>query len=592
MDGINLIILVCAGLAVASVFTSVLAFRFGAPLLLIFLGIGLAAGEDGIGGIVFADVPTAFLIGSAALSVILFDSGFHTSLKSYRQAAVPAVTLATFGVLVTTGLVALPAHFLLGLEWPVAFLMGTILSSTDAAALFFLLRVGGITIRDRVRSTLEVESGTNDPVAIFLALTLTAMLTGHQSGGWVHILAHLMVEGGGGVLMGLLGGATIIAVVNRMKLDPGLAPVAVMGLAVTIFGLTNELGGSGFLAAYLAGLVAGNAKLQGIGGLRRFQDGITWLAQIAMFVTLGLLATPSQFPKEFTLAGLLAVALTFLARPVAVFLCLSPFGFGKRERLFIAWVGLRGAVSILLGMVPMLGGVPHATVFFDVAFMVVVASLTVQGWTVRPLARWLGLIVPEKAGPVDRMEVDLPGLSDRELVAYVLHPDSPVAQGRPLPRWARPVLVRRAGKIKSVPGPLQAGDRVYLLVALNQVPLLDKLFGRMKENLEDDASLYGDFIIGPEITIQSLREAYDLPLGSELDGSTVSELFRREFRLDLEEGDRVHLGPIDLIVREMREGRIVTVGLSLDPRPPMGWEKVKVLLEKRFKRSRPPIASA
>jgi len=277
---------------------------------------------------------------------------------------------------------------------------------------------------------------------------------------------------------------------------------------------------------------------------------------------------------------------------VAVFLCLSPFGFGKRERLFIAWVGLRGAVSILLGMVPMLGGVPHASVFFDVAFMVVVASLTVQGWTVRPLARWLGLIVPEKAGPVDRMEVDLPGLADRELVAYVLHPDSPVAQGRPLPRWARPVLVRRAGKIKSVPGPLQAGDRVYLLVALNQVPLLDKLFGRMKENLEDDASLYGDFIIGPEITIQSLREAYDLPLGSELDGSTVSELFRREFRLDLEEGDRVHLGPIDLIVREMREGRIVTVGLSLDPRPPVGWEKVKMLLEKRFKRSRPPAISA
>jgi cell volume regulation protein A len=592
MDGINLIILVCAGLAVASVFTSVLAFRFGAPLLLIFLGIGLVAGEDGIGGIAFADVPTAFLIGSAALSVILFDSGFHTNLKSYRQAAAPAITLATLGVLITTGLVALPAHYLLGLEWPVAFLMGTILSSTDAAALFFLLRVGGITIRDRVRSTLEVESGTNDPVAIFLALTLTAMLTGHQSGGWVHILAHLMVEGGGGVLMGLLGGAAIIAVVNRMKLDPGLAPVAVMGLAVTIFGLTNELGGSGFLAAYLAGLVAGNAKLQGIGGLRRFQDGITWLAQIAMFVTLGLLATPSQFPKEFTLAGLLAVALTFLARPVAVFLCLSPFGFGKRERLFIAWVGLRGAVSILLGMVPMLGGVPHASVFFDVAFMVVVASLTVQGWTVRPLARWLGLIVPEKAGPVDRMEVDLPGLADRELVAYVLHPDSPVAQGRPLPRWARPVLVRRAGKIKSVPGPLQAGDRVYLLVALNQVPLLDKLFGRMKENLEDDASLYGDFIIGPEITIQSLREAYDLPLGSELDGSTVSELFRREFRLDLEEGDRVHLGPIDLIVREMREGRIVTVGLSLDPRPPVGWEKVKMLLEKRFKRSRPPAISA
>ena len=592
MDGINLIILVCAGLAVASVFTSVLAFRFGAPLLLLFLGIGLAAGEDGIGGIKFADVPTAFLIGSAALSVILFDSGFHTSLKSYRQAAAPAVTLATIGVLVTTSLVALPAHWLLGMDWPMALLMGTILSSTDAAALFFLLRVGGITIRDRVRSTLEVESGTNDPVAIFLALTLTAILTGHQSGGWGQIILHLIMEGGGGVLMGLLGGVAIIAVVNRMKLDPGLTPVAVMGLAVTVFGLTNAIGGSGFLAAYLAGLVAGNAKLHGVGGLRRFQDGITWLAQIAMFVTLGLLATPSQFPSELGMAGLLAAALTFLARPAAVFLCLSPFGFGKRERVFISWVGLRGAVSILLGMVPMLGGVPQASVFFDVAFLVVVASLLVQGWTVRPLAHWLGLIVPEKAGPVDRMEVDLPGLADREMVAYVLHPDSPVAQGRPLPRWARPVLVRRAGKIKSVPDDLQAGDRVYLLVAPNQVPLLDKLFGRMKEDLEEDASLYGDFIIGPEITVQALREAYDLPLGSDHDSATVSDLFRREFRQDLEEGDRVHLGPVDLIVREMRDGRIVAVGLSLDPRPPVGWEKVKVMLEKRLAKRRAGASSS
>jgi len=174
----------------------------------------------------------------------------------------------------------------------------------------------------------------------------------------------------------------------------------------------------------------------------------------------------------------------------------------------------------------------------------------------------------------------------------VLHPDSPVAQGRPLPRWARPVLVRRAGKIKSVPDDLQAGDRVYLLVAPNQVPLLDKLFGRMKEDLEEDASLYGDFIIGPEITVQALREAYDLPLGSDHDSATVSDLFRREFRQDLEEGDRVHLGPVDLIVREMRDGRIVAVGLSLDPRPPVGWEKVKVMLEKRLAKRRAGASSS
>jgi len=587
MDGINLIILVCAGLAVISVFTSVLAFRFGAPLLLIFLGIGLAAGEDGIGHIHFADVPTAFLIGSAALSVILFDSGFHTPLRSYRLAAAPAITLATVGVFVTTGLVAIPAHYLLHLDWPVALLMGTILSSTDAAALFFLLRTGGITIRDRVRSTLEVESGTNDPVAILMAMTLTSLLTGHDTGSWWQLALHLALEAGGGVLFGILGGLGIIAVVNRLKLDPGLTPVAVMGLAVTIFALTNTVGGSGFLAAYIAGLVAGNAKLHAVGSLRRFQDGITWLAQIAMFVTLGLLATPSEFPSQLGMAGILAAALTFLARPVAVFLCLTPFGFGKRERLFIGWVGLRGAVSILLGMVPLLGGVANGGMFFNIAFMVVVASLLVQGWTVRPLARWLGLIVPEKAGPVDRMEVELPGLFDRELVSYVIDPDSAVARGHALPRWARPLLVRRNGKLKTIFSQLLAGDRVYLLVAHSQVSMLDKLFSRMRDEWEEDAQLYGDFALTPDMTGKLLREMYDLPLPPELDGVTLAEMFRREFRTDLEVGDRLHMGPVDMIMREMdAEGKIVSVGISLDPRPPRGWEKLWVRLAKRFPKHR------
>ena len=198
MHDIDLIILVCAGLTVASVLTSVIAFRVGAPLLLLFLAIGLVAGENGPGGIVFNDAPLAYLIGSAALAVILFDSGFHTRLSSYRHAAAPAIVLATAGVVATVGIVAAAAHMLLGLAWASALLIGTILSSTDAAALFFLLRVGGTTIRDRVRSTLEVELGTNDPVAIFLTLTLVAVLSGSESGNWPTLVARLVWQAGGG----------------------------------------------------------------------------------------------------------------------------------------------------------------------------------------------------------------------------------------------------------------------------------------------------------------------------------------------------------------------------------------------------------
>ena len=580
MDGINVIILVCAGLAIASVFTSVLAFRAGAPLLLFFLLVGLMAGRGGPGGIVFASAPNAYLIGSAALAIILFDSGFHTSLKSYRHAALPAISLATIGVTVTAGLVALPGHFLLGLDWPRAALLGTILSSTDAAALFFLLRVGGITIRDRVRSTLEVESGTNDPMAIFLTLTLVDLIVAqHDMSAWL-LPFRLIIQAGVGVGLGLMGGALIIAVVNRIRLEPGLYPVVVVGLAVTIFALSNLLGGSGFLSAYLAGLVAGNARLQSSGAIRRFQEGITWLAQIAMFVTLGLLADPSQFSKVAWPGVILATVLIFIARPIAVVLCLLPFRFSRRENAFMSWVGLRGAVSILLALVPVVGGVSDANVLFDVSFLVVVASLAIQGWTVRPLARLLGLIVPERSGPADRVAVDLPGLADRELVAYVLHPDSPVAEGRALPRWARPVLVRRGETVRSAPGQLQAGDRVYLLVTHAQVALLDVLFGRRREDSDADARLYGDFAIAPDATVKSLREAYDLPLDSRDDTETLSSLFRREFRSDLEIGDRLKLGPVDLIVREMAEGRITSVGIALEPTAPpqTGWGRVTARL--------------
>jgi len=570
MHDADLILLLCAGLTVISVLTSVVALRVGAPLLLLFLAIGLVAGENGPGGIVFDDAPAAYLIGSAALAVILFDSGFHTKLASYRHAAAPAIALATFGVAATVAVVAAAAHWLVHLPWVSSLLLGTVLSSTDAAALFFLLRVGGITIRDRVRSTLEVESGTNDPLAIFLTLTLVSVTSAGWGGDWIDLALKLLWQAIGGVLFGGVGGIAIVALVNRVRLEPGLTPVVVIAFTVALFALTNEVGASGFLAAYLAGLVAGNARLQSVGTLRRFQDGVTWLAQIAMFVTLGLLATPSQFPAVLIPSLILAGVLIFVARPAAVALVLLPFPFTLRERAFIAWVGLRGAVSILLALVPVLGAVPGAETLFDIAFVVVVASLIVQGWSVRPLARALRLIVPGTMAPTGRVEIDLPGLADHEIVTYRLPPGGAIAKGRELPRWARPVLMRRDGQVITAPRQFQAGDQVYFLATPSQVPLLDKLLSETSDEADAESTLYGDFAIGASVTFRALREAYGLPASVADEAATLAELFEREFGRDIELGDRLHLGPVDLIVREILDGRILSVGIALEPAPQRG----------------------
>lgn len=573
MEGLNLVILVVSGLTVVAVFSSLVALKAGAPLLLTFLAIGVAAGMAGVDFAGLADPSSVFLLGSAALATILFDSGFQTRFSSYRNAAAPAIALSTAGVAVSAAVMALPAHWIFGFGWMESLLLGTVLSSTDAAAVFFLLRVGGITIRDRVRSMLEIESGTNDPVAVLFSVTLIGLIVDPGAGGAdastlgtvLAFLGELALQAGLGVVFGIGGGLVIIAVVNRVRMEHGLYPVLVIALALLFFALSNALGGSGFLTAYLAGLVAGNTTMNPSGAIRRFQDGLTWIAQIAMFVSLGLLARPAEFAAILGPGLVLAGVLIFVARPVAVYLCLTPFGYGWPERLFTAWVGLRGAVSILLALMPVVSGVPLGGTYFALSFVVVVTSLALQGWTVRPMARWLGLIVPETRGPVDRMEVDLPGIADRELIAYDLHADSPVARGKALPRWARPLLVRRNGRVKAAPRSFLAGDRVYLLAAPSQVPLLDTLFGRPIEARDKDVSLDGDFTVGADARLGMLCQTYGLPLEPKDTQISLADLFRREFRSDIEIGDRLHLGPVDLIVTGMNQGAIVEVGIALDP---------------------------
>ena len=561
--------LIAASLVLASVMTSALAFRFGAPLLLVYLAVGLLAGEDGL-GIAYDDAESAYLIGSLALAIILFDSGYDTKLKSFRQAAGPALTLATVGVGFTAALVGVAAHLVFGLPWLEAFLLGAIVGSTDAAAVFFLLRVGGITIRDHVRSTLEVESGSNDPMAIFLTLMLVELLltTGPENSLWQEFFQGFLAQIGLGATLGLMGGYAIVAGANRITLEGALYPIGVISAAVCLFGLVGMLGGSGFLAVYVAGLVAGNSRVPGYSGLRRFLGGLTWIAQIAMFLTLGLFATPSEFLDIAVPSVMIALALIFFCRPLAVWLCLLPFRYQRNETAFVSWVGLRGAVSILLGIIPLAGGLANGQLLFNAAYIIVLTSLLVQGWTVGPMARGLGLIVPLRLGPVDRLGLDLPGRSDHELLMYRVVESSPVLRGERLPRWARPSLVVRDGRSMrfQYAGRLQEDDLVYMFVAPQYISLLDRLFASPRELSGDDTEFFGKFRLDPTKPLAALVEAYGLDSVPErYHGDTIAAFMVQRLGGSAEVGDRVTCGAVDLIVRETRgEGEISEVGLAIE----------------------------
>ncbi|WP_434711407.1 potassium/proton antiporter [Rhizobium sp. YTUHZ045] len=569
MEAFYIVVLVATALVLLAAFSSLLAFRFGAPLLLLFLMIGLAAGVDGL-GIEFSNNYLAYILGSIALAVILFDSGFGTPMQAFRLAAVPSLTLASVGVLITASLFAVAAMWLLNFTWLEGLLLGSIVASTDAAAVFFLLRIGGINIRDKVRSTLEVESGTNDPMAIFLTIALVEVLASGERYAGINIgmLAMFVQQMGLGVILGLLGGMMIVLIVSRLDTDRGLTPIFVLALALLVFSFAGAVGGSGFLAVYVAGIYAGNRRMQALGTIKRFQDGMTWLAQIIMFLVLGLLATPSQFPAIVIPAILLALFLIFIARPLAIWLSLLPFDYTQQEIGFVAWVGLRGAVSILLAIMPILGGLENGQLFFNTAFIIVLVSLLVQGWTIKPIAKKLGLIIPPRIGAVDKVEVDLPGAANHELLSYRVIKDSPVLRGERIPRWATPSLVIRDGKSMryQYAGRLRENDLIYLFIVPSYSRLLDRLFASRAPVDEDDAEFFGAFALSPARPAADLDAAYGPGLLNESEkGLTIAELMRQRLGGKADYADRVRLGSIILIVRDLDEhDHITSVGMSLE----------------------------
>ncbi|HUL89300.1 MAG TPA: potassium/proton antiporter [Pseudolabrys sp.] len=565
LDTVSLAILLGSLLVLAGILSSLIALRFGAPLLLVFLLVGMMAGEGGPGGIKFDDVGTAYTVGSIALALILFDGGLRTRFASFRNVLGPAVALATVGVLITALLTAPIAKFVLGIGWIPALLLGAVVASTDAAAVFFLINARGLRLRSRVRAVLEVESGTNDPFAVFLALLLVEiLLVGDQS--WSHAMVTFLRDAIFGCVIGFAGGQIIALVLNRLVLAQGLHAPFVAVSALVVFAFANAVHASGFLAVYLAGLVVGNKQTRAHNSVVAFLDAATWLAQIVMFMLLGLLAWPHRL--AYTLLGAIAVALVLMlvARPVAVFLCLAPFKFQMNEKIFISWVGLRGAVGIFLASIPLLVGLPGAYLYFDVAFVVVLSSLLVQGWTVALAARKLDISYA-RADPLPRrVELDLPGQLAREIVGYPVPANSPYLRRGLIPTWARPTLVVRNEEIltPAEAHPVREGDYVYLLAPPEKAQALDRFFVRMPAPTTPDPRLLGDFFVSGTATLGALAEIYGLQVAADHTEVSLANYFNEQLRRRVKTGDIVELGPIALLAHKVTGGRVTTVGLRLD----------------------------
>lgn len=581
LDAVSIVILLGALLVLAGILSSLIAMRFGAPLLFGFLLVGMLAGESGPVGIRFDDVRLTYIVGSVALALILFDGGLRTRFATFRNVLGPAVALATVGVVLTAALTAPVAKFALGMSWIEAMLVGAVVASTDAAAVFFLLHARGLRLRPRVAATIEVESGSNDPFAVFLTIVLVQfLLIGEQT--WQHVAVELLRETVIGALLGLLGGRAIVLVLNRLGLAQGLHAPFVTTSALVIFGLASFAHGSGFLAVYLAGLVVGNRATRAHNTVIVFLDAVTWLAQIVMFVLLGLLVSPARLVDSIVPALAVAATLMVFARPVAVFLCLTPFRFPWREKTFIAWVGLRGAVGIFLASIPLLVKLPKAELYFDIAFVVVLTSLLIQGWSIAPAARLLHIAFPRHDHMPRRVELDLPGQLEQEIVGYPVSANSPYLWRGLLPSWARPTLVVRDEKILSPAEahPVRPGDYVYLLAPPEKAQALDRFFVDMPPPARPDPRLLGDFFVTGDHTLGELADIYGLPIAPEETGTTLAEYFATHGRRVPRQGDTLPLGMIALVAHHVADGRVASVGLRLaepepDEKPPTPIDRIK-----------------
>jgi cell volume regulation protein A len=472
-------------LLAASVLFSGATRRLGMPVGLVFVAIGMLAGREGL-GISFDDYAFAWRLGTVALALILFDGGLNTPAASFRVALAPASVLASAGVLATAGLVGAFAR-LLGLPWEQALLLGAIVSSTDAAAVFSILRSTGIQLKRRVGATLELESGLNDPMAVILTEALTTQLVTGRSLGW-GTAVEVLLKLGVGLVAGLGIGWAGRWVLGKVRLPVGgLYPVLTIAIALLAFGVPELLHGSGFLSVYVAAVLIGNGPLPFKGGVLHAHDAGAWFLQVCMFLVLGLLGTPSSLLAS----GLTGVALglfLLVARPLVVVPMLALFGFRWPERLYVGWVGLRGAVPIILAMVPVLARAPGAAVIWNAVFFIVLVNITVLGFTAGRGARRLDLQAARPAPPHGLIEISSSRPLDAEIEVFYVDPASAVAGSTladlpPFPAGSAVLMVLRGDDLLTARGAtvLEPGDHVYVLTRAEDAGFVHLIFGEAEQ---------------------------------------------------------------------------------------------------------------